>query len=66
MSTPKLKPCPFCGGTEMQANVDGCELDPSRYLFCPNCGAQGPQEGSAIGEYGEDLLSAEGAWNQRL
>lgn len=35
-----MRPCPFCGGPPVVFGTD--KLDPTSYVFCHECGAQGP------------------------
>jgi Lar family restriction alleviation protein len=49
----KPKHCPFCGGKALE----GCTPDKDYVIFCPECGASGPKEGS-----GEEATKL---WNMR-
>ncbi len=59
----ELKPCPFCGSTDLfveRATYSAC------YVQCDGCGAHGPtedQESDDEGTPGEK--SAREAWNKR-
>jgi Lar family restriction alleviation protein len=53
----KLKPCPFCGGTEM--TVFFGVFDNPTYVLCKKCQAQGPAKEP------ESEQSAISAWNKR-
>jgi Lar family restriction alleviation protein len=48
-----LKPCPFCGGTELTMSKN----DGDRFIQCTTCTTTGPN--------GSDCESAEIQWNQR-
>ena len=50
MSETKLKPCPFCGGDEIEAGTVG-------YAYCINCDAEGPHT--------QTKADAIEAWNKR-
>jgi len=53
MTTEELKPCPFCGGRELEIGALGVE--------CNECDAVGPS-----GKDGLDMLSTIAAWNRRV
>lgn len=46
----KMKPCPFCGG-------DNIEIESSRWAYCIDCGAEGP-----LCENESDAIES---WNRR-
>ena len=50
----QLKPCPFCGGTDAYAY---CIYAPDYWVYCPDCGADGPERSST-----EQAIEA---WNRR-
>ena len=50
MSKSKLRPCPFCGGEEIEAGTVG-------YAYCLNCDAEGPRA--------KTKAAAIKAWNYR-
>ena len=52
MTSPELKPCPHCGGTELIIYGKGSE---KHYVRCHGCDMQGPEI------YGRDKAAA--AWN---
>lgn len=54
---PELKPCPWCGGTNITKVDDG----ESEWLICANCEATGPYSPDAYAAN----LSIEQAWNTR-
>lgn len=51
----ELKPCPFCGSTNVHMS-DG-EKDWMQYVYCEDCNAIGPD--------GNTMISYAEAWNQR-
>ena len=53
MDSPKLKPCPHCGGTDLQ--VDWNSVYECHFVRCYNCHMQGPEI------YGRE--NAAKAWN---
>lgn len=50
----KLKPCPWCSGTDIKSVVD-CGLF---HILCIGCGAQGPTERLEV--------AARAEWNRRV
>lgn len=52
--TDKLKPCPFCGGGDMEMN--SYSNDTWFFVQCTDCNAAGPESDTSE--------SAEIAWNQ--
>ena len=52
MDDTTLKPCPFCGGTDIQ--------DMAQSLYCRECGAEGPVATDLF-----DRASLATAWNRR-
>lgn len=59
---PSLKPCPFCGGTDLeyQVGTEDREGTPTAVL-CPDCGATGPWAYEVDGQ----TTTADRLWNQR-
>jgi hypothetical protein len=53
MSTPDLKPCPFCGNDEIKVDLTAGGMK----AWCTNCAAEGPTT-----HFGADG-TAQGAWN---
>lgn len=53
MTTPELKPCPYCGFTEI--NYCWYPALAKAYIRCPSCGVHGPRRGTNAG--------AADAWN---
>ena len=49
----KLKPCPFCGSTEIYLSLN------TKLVVCKKCGCFGPLEGIS------DAEEAIAAWNRR-
>lgn len=58
MSEIKLKPCPFCGGTDLDYYVDNFV---STYVECNSCGVK--VQGAYNSERGEK--EADELWNRR-
>lgn len=54
MITPKMRPCPFCGGRELRIARPG---PASAAVWCRTCGTYGPARQTA-----DDALTA---WNYR-
>lgn len=54
----KLKPCPFCGGTETRVQITGSD-DECRFIQCVKCEAGGP---TIFPRQGEDTPT----WNDRV
>ena len=50
---PSRKPCPFCGGTNIDRNCIGKEY----WLYCKTCRAFGPAA--------DNIIGAVEAWNRR-
>jgi Lar family restriction alleviation protein len=50
----ELKPCPFCGSSNVYESSNGLD---SHFLNCLDCGSEGPAC--------KDVVSAGAAWNQR-
>jgi len=59
--TEKIKPCPFCGGTDAQT----FDMDDGDYtaVACPNCWAWGPCV--YVGEMEDLEAEAIKRWNER-
>ena len=62
----KMKPCPFCGNTEISIHKN---LVLSYFAYCTRCNAQGPpvmvyHDYENDGENGERNLAAK-RWNER-
>ena len=58
-----MKPCPFCGSTEVEANIDQYRRTSVR---CSACQACGPTGGLLEGELrGETFRAAAAAWDKR-
>ena len=59
----KLKPCPFCGSTNVKIvgnhTNDDCGWYYSYYVFCRDCGARGAEKRD------EEKPLAIRAWNRR-
>ena len=56
----KLKPCPFCGSTEIETYCQTADREGTpRGHFCADCGAYGPWEYSTNGKANHEL------WNNR-
>lgn len=57
-----IKPCPFCGGTEIEKGISlNCERGKEKvryYIFCKTCEAQG-----GVGDTEEDAIAV---WNWRI
>lgn len=55
----RLKRCPFCGNAAVHCPTypEWCDGVPDWYVYCPNCGAQGPGDTS--------IEAAERLWNRR-
>lgn len=54
----ELKPCPFCGGTDLRKSSMKNGHDPRLfYWFCDDCGASGPKKAGMEGATRE--------WNDR-
>jgi len=51
----ELKPCPFCGGTNVDARTDG--FGAGWYIFCQDCGV--------MCGYALNTVEAIKAWNRR-
>jgi Lar family restriction alleviation protein len=56
MTTPKLKPCPFCG-EESEVYVDGVDGGKPNWVECRGCGTYGPEK--------QTTRQAIVAWNRR-
>ena len=58
----KLKPCPFCGSTDLhitaQEAIDNTDI---LFIHCKNCDACGPSVEEGKDEYEEAIA----AWNKR-
>lgn len=54
----KLKPCPFCGGT----NIHIMDMGYPHWVYCGDCGAR--VHGGVVGETLGKIASVE-AWNRR-
>lgn len=83
MQAIKLSPCPFCGGppvptvqrelppfgkVERQAEYGDLSLPVEAYVFCHECGAQGPHQQEFLDDaqdYDDVLLVAVQLWQQR-
>lgn len=59
--TEKLKPCPFCGGTDIE--VESSDYG-GPYVFCNDCGALGPPT-RWTDETADDHARARALWNTR-
>ena len=68
---PKLRPCPFCGGTDVQVRENGRQWlgmkygEPASVSILHWCPSVPGQPGRAIERVGRDHASAVAAWNQR-
>lgn len=62
-----LKPCPFCGFSEHQTEIEINELGKIGVIACDICGARAFGEGVMVGDDSDDALleSAYQAWNTR-
>jgi len=60
MTNEKLKPCPFCGTTWTGLDTDLGGVHYRGFVFCDNCGAQGPLADTRTKEEAWDL------WNNRF
>ena len=58
----EIKPCPFCGCTEISFSVD--EEDQG-YMYCGFCAARGPLIEDGLGIYDTKEYSLDG-WNERV
>lgn len=72
MGKTKLKPCPFCGGTNAATRCSrrgeyGETLYPFYFVRCSNCGARGPVVGEYRFSVSEDECrrTAVDVWNRR-
>jgi Lar family restriction alleviation protein len=60
--TPELKPCPFCGGTDLIENL-GADRNAHCATYCKGCEARGP---AFYTGYEEDSVEwHENTWNTR-
>ena len=57
MRTDTLKPCPFCGGTDLYIYIDGEEFLRDFEVYCAECGGQ-------VSYFGTEA-DAIAAWNRR-
>lgn len=57
--TEQLKPCPFCGGVNLEVRRGGCD-DEVAYIFCKGCEAGGPSSMPR-----DDRGSSADQWNVR-
>lgn len=60
-----LKPCPFCGGTNIRKgrSVQG-HGDFAEFLQCLECGAGGPDDMTLAYKLSKDTIQE--AWNKRV
>jgi hypothetical protein len=64
MSEPK--PCPFCGGTAVEAMWSPLDIGTEAHVHCYRCGTNGPsvyREGLRCAQLACD--AARGEWNKR-
>lgn len=68
----ELKPCPFCGGTEIEVRENGRVWMGSRYgepssvSILHHCPAEPGQPSRMLERVGRDHASAVAAWNRRV
>jgi hypothetical protein len=55
-----LKPCPFCGSSNLRYEFCASQ----GYICCDECGAQGPCDARAADPHC-DIEAAEAAWSRR-
>lgn len=60
MSDLLLKPCPFCGSTDLNYGICGGTLKGLDYVECENCGA------TVNAIHKGNYIAAEKAWNNRV
>lgn len=60
MSEIKLKPCPFCGRNSADMGITD---DGEHFVYCMNCGSQGPIVDHPDDDHG--IAQARAEWNQR-
>jgi Lar family restriction alleviation protein len=64
----EIKPCPFCGSTEISEGeaMSGADEGPRyKQTGCESCGALGPRAEVLVGDDIFDDASANEAWNRR-
>lgn len=63
----ELKPCPFCGGTDIAISVDENQGNKWGSAVCYSCSAVGPEVRTGYETYPEASWRAEAAaeWNRR-
>lgn len=60
-----LKPCPFCGGTNLLPTVRGRGDQKVNYIACRDCEARGPEVPFRHGTLYLDKARAMTMWNTR-